>query len=369
MTYLPFLFACLILFYSCSASYPSEVVAAETPCNGSSRGIFLLEFNGKVDRLLKDADGRDIEGEHFRNQYRPATGVSVVAVVVTVEEIREARTYNSISLAPGDLLAYKGKKVVINNVGQSSTLREGEKLSFRILGMMNYGAPIVANLTYYYPRPPDGNNVVTSDVVLTYPISEVGDPVFGNLAISGGMDSDRQGVPGKSRYKSIGELAEDVMKSVVRIDATGIVKVRGRELPYQETGTGFIIDGRGYVLTNSHVVDKYEWVGEPDIRLQFNWDRGGSGSLSVSAKRVASRRDFDLAVLRVDPSDKAFDRARDYLRRSSKELYALDFTYSTGVGEEVVAVGFGAGPSATPRSPGELSAPFQGQRRMGSSPT
>jgi putative serine protease PepD len=58
------------------------------------------------------------------------------------------------------------------------------------------------------------------------------------------------------------------------------------------TGSGFVLDRRGDILTNAHVVD-----GARKVTVRF----GGSGS-EVPAQVVGTDNSNDLAVLRVDPS-------------------------------------------------------------------
>jgi serine protease Do len=58
----------------------------------------------------------------------------------------------------------------------------------------------------------------------------------------------------------------------------------------QSTGSGFIVDPNGYVLTNSHVVDR-----ATRVQVQLNGD-----SKQYTAKVVGSDPELDLAVLKID---------------------------------------------------------------------
>ena len=81
------------------------------------------------------------------------------------------------------------------------------------------------------------------------------------------------------------------------------------------TGSGFVLDERGHVITNHHVVE-----GETTVRLQL------AGGRSISAVVVGSRASDDIAVLRVeDPSD-----LEPAVLGSSSDLV---------IGEAVIAVG------------------------------
>lgn len=81
-------------------------------------------------------------------------------------------------------------------------------------------------------------------------------------------------------------------------------------------GSGFVIDPRGDIVTNDHVVQ-----GATDIRVSF------SGSASYPAKIVGSDPSSDLAVLRVDAPSSA--------------LHPLGFGDSSAVevGDTVFAIG------------------------------
>ena len=59
----------------------------------------------------------------------------------------------------------------------------------------------------------------------------------------------------------------------------------------QATGSGFVIDKDGTILTNAHVVD-----GATKVTVQF-----GSGK-AIDAKILGKDRSSDLAVLKIDPS-------------------------------------------------------------------
>jgi S1-C subfamily serine protease len=92
-------------------------------------------------------------------------------------------------------------------------------------------------------------------------------------------------------------------REIYKRDAPGVVYIRARSLqsgtspfdlePRTEnvaTGSGFVIDDQGRVLTNAHVV-----AGATDIRVTF------SGDTTVSARVLGKDEDSDLALLSVDP--------------------------------------------------------------------
>jgi S1-C subfamily serine protease len=92
-------------------------------------------------------------------------------------------------------------------------------------------------------------------------------------------------------------------RDIYRRDAAGVVFIRARSVQPREsvfdlgtgesavsTGSGFVIDDEGHVLTNAHVVS-----GATDVQVSF------SGKHAVSASVVGKDEDTDLALLSVDP--------------------------------------------------------------------
>jgi S1-C subfamily serine protease len=118
-------------------------------------------------------------------------------------------------------------------------------------------------------------------------------------------------------------------REIYRRDAPGVVFVRARSLqsgasPFDltqrvanvATGSGFVIDHDGNLLTNAHVV-----AGATDIRVTFSDQR------TVAARVVGRDEDSDLAVLAVEPS--------------GLSLYPLELgdSSSVQVGDPTVAIG------------------------------
>jgi S1-C subfamily serine protease len=89
-----------------------------------------------------------------------------------------------------------------------------------------------------------------------------------------------------------------------------------QQQPGEATGSGFVLNGRGYVATNAHVVS-----GARNVTVRFGQGR------SVTAKIVGSDPSTDLAVIKVDPS--------------KVKLTPVPLGNSTGVqvGDPVVAIG------------------------------
>ena len=126
------------------------------------------------------------------------------------------------------------------------------------------------------------------------------------------LNSNSQSIPG-----SFADLAERLMPSVVNISTTQTVVSRSNPFPgfefppgspfgdmFKEFGTpqerqssalgsGFIIDEKGIVVTNNHVID-----GAEDIVVQVN------GEKKFNAKVIGADPLSDIAVLQLDTKDK-----------------------------------------------------------------
>jgi len=97
------------------------------------------------------------------------------------------------------------------------------------------------------------------------------------------------------------------------------VTIRVRAGDRGGTGSGFVIDaGRGYVMTNNHVVELGARDG--DIEVEFN------DGTAVPGKIVGRSPSYDIAVVQVDPSER---------------LRAVEIgdSASTQVGQTVIAFG------------------------------
>ena len=98
-------------------------------------------------------------------------------------------------------------------------------------------------------------------------------------------------------------------REIYRRDAPGVVLVRARSVQGEASsfdlaqrpqnvasGSGFVIDEEGHLLTSAHVV-----AGATDIHVTF------SASKTVPARVVGKDEATDLAVLEVDPAAVALD--------------------------------------------------------------
>ena len=103
----------------------------------------------------------------------------------------------------------------------------------------------------------------------------------------------------------------------------------GIELPQQnqrreQSGTGFIVDKNGYIVTNNHVVD-----GVDRIRVKLHGD-----VTEYRARLIGTDRETDVAVIKIDP------------KRTLVPVVIAN-SDSVQVGEEAVAIGSPFGLEAT----------------------
>jgi putative serine protease PepD len=80
--------------------------------------------------------------------------------------------------------------------------------------------------------------------------------------------------------------------SIYRRVSPGVVFVEADQAGGQSaSGSGFVIDGQGHIVTNEHVVD-----GASALKVRF-----GENGDAIPVKLLGADRSADLAVLRVDP--------------------------------------------------------------------
>jgi putative serine protease PepD len=123
-----------------------------------------------------------------------------------------------------------------------------------------------------------------------------------------------------------GAVAPDARSRAVRqiyaATSRSVVQVRVSEGGASGSGTGFVIDSNGTIVTNAHVVS-----GASNVQVRFN--DSGAG---VDAEVLGSDLSSDLAVLRVDSSN----------TQNVKPL-ALADSDTVRVGDLAVAIGYPLG--------------------------
>ena len=148
--------------------------------------------------------------------------------------------------------------------------------------------------------------------------------VFAALALAGAFDTSEDTSPASSGRDpvrtqtaatpsgglDVAGLYESTRSGVVFVEARG-------QGPGGASGSGFLVDDQGSIVTNEHVVDNAE---EVDVRFGEDGD-------PVNAKVAGTDASTDLALLKIDPS-----------KADGKPL-RLGSSGQVRVGEPVIAIG------------------------------
>jgi S1-C subfamily serine protease len=97
--------------------------------------------------------------------------------------------------------------------------------------------------------------------------------------------------------RSVASIYAKVSPGVVFVQARGGNGQLGFEGPgggRAASGSGFVIDDQGYIVTNDHVVE-----GGNAFAVRF----GDEGAKPITAKLVGKDPSTDVAVLKIDPKD------------------------------------------------------------------
>jgi S1-C subfamily serine protease len=148
--------------------------------------------------------------------------------------------------------------------------------------------------------------------------------VFAALALAGAFDSDQDKSPASSGRDpvrtqtaatpsgglDVAGLYEQTRSGVVFVEARG-------QGPGGASGSGFLVDDNGSILTNEHVVDNAD-----EVNVRF-----GEKGDPVKAKVAGVDASTDLALLKIDPSD------------ADGRPIRLGSSSDVRVGEPVIAIG------------------------------
>jgi putative serine protease PepD len=80
---------------------------------------------------------------------------------------------------------------------------------------------------------------------------------------------------------------------IYKQDSPGVVSIKAVTAEGEDSGTGIVLDERGLILTNDHVVQ-----GASDITVS----PGGASGVTRAATLVGEEANSDLALIRIDPS-------------------------------------------------------------------
>ncbi len=120
-----------------------------------------------------------------------------------------------------------------------------------------------------------------------------------------------------------GKTAETRINQIYKAVSSGVVNIQTTESGGSATGSGFVVDGEGTIVTNDHVVEN-----ATSVRVSFD-DNG----TVVRARVLGTDPSTDIAVLRVNPGS---------VPARAKALTLADSRNVT-VGDNVVAIGYPLG--------------------------
>ncbi len=147
---------------------------------------------------------------------------------------------------------------------------------------------------------------------------------LGGLAIGGAFDSTNTVTVAPATSAPAGETAAPVAPARSATDVSGlyervspgVVSIEVRTGAGGGTGSGFVLDDAGYILTNDHVVEDAQ-----SVRVRF--EEGAP----VTAKVVGTDQSTDLALIKIDPS------------AHKLTPLALGSSKSLKVGQSAIAIG------------------------------
>jgi putative serine protease PepD len=129
--------------------------------------------------------------------------------------------------------------------------------------------------------------LLAAAVALALAAGGVGGAVGAYLERNGGIGTVELPQAGREP----GGRAPDSVAGIAARALPGVVTLHVRGSEEQGTGTGFVLDGLGHILTNNHVVEPA--AGSGDITVTFN------GGQTAKASIVGRDAGYDLAVVRV----------------------------------------------------------------------
>ena len=131
-----------------------------------------------------------------------------------------------------------------------------------------------------------------------------------------------QPASGSEDGRTVSDIYREEGRGVVFVEARGVSEeqsIFGLPSPEgQATGSGFVVDRDGTIITNAHVVE-----GSDDVTVRF-----GENSSPVDAEVLGRDPSTDVAVLKIDPGDV-----------KSLEAIPLGDSSRVRVGDPVVAIG------------------------------
>ncbi|QNS04282.1 S1C family serine protease [Streptomyces xanthii] len=150
-----------------------------------------------------------------------------------------------------------------------------------------WGGPVVAAAEEERRRKRKGRRIVViGAAVIALVAGGIGGAVGSYLERTGGTDIELPQAGPESAHRDPGSVA-----GIAATALPGVVTIHTKGDTEQGTGTGFVLDQQGHILTNNHVVEPAGPAGE--ISVTF------AGGESADAEVVGHDSGYDLAVIKV----------------------------------------------------------------------
>ncbi|WP_326688125.1 trypsin-like peptidase domain-containing protein [Streptomyces sp. NBC_01795] len=185
--------------------------------------------------------------------------------------------------------------------------------------------PVPAPITVPAPAPAPGgrkragrSRAVVGGVVLALVAGGAGGLIGAYVERSGSVGDVKLPQAPAERAGDGGDRPKGSIAGIARQTLPGVVTLHARGGGAEATGTGFVLDSRGHILTNNHVVESAR--GSDSIQVTFNSGQTAKGEV------VGKDGGYDLAVVKVSDV-------------SGLKPLPLGNSDSVRVGDPVVAIG------------------------------
>lgn len=168
------------------------------------------------------------------------------------------------------------------------------------------------------PRRGRGSRIAVGAVVLALVAGGAGGLAGAYIERNGSVSDVKLPQAPAERAGEGGDRPKGSIAGIAREALPGVVTLHARGGGAEATGTGFVLDRRGHILTNNHVVESAR--GEDSVQVTFNSGQTATGEV------VGRDGGYDLAVVKVS-------------RVAGLKPLPLGNSESVRVGDPVVAIG------------------------------
>jgi S1-C subfamily serine protease len=160
--------------------------------------------------------------------------------------------------------------------------------------------------------------LVVGSILIATDVIDTGDTT--NVVRQAPISQSANNPAATSGGRTVQDIYRNEGKGVVYIESQGVsggTDLFGQQQQGTATGSGFVVDGDGTIVTNAHVVD-----GASKVTVSL--EQGGD---QIDAKVLGVDNDSDVAVLKIDPTGKDLT------------VLPLGNSQKLEVGDPVVAIG------------------------------